>query len=320
MSNENFLLKFKNQIEKIEKDGINGLIKNTENSTPIDKNYYKNSKSQKNKNKNFQNEFFNKNYQNFNQNFNNNFNNNFNKNFHFPSKFDEYQNTNQISTKIYLENIKNDLNFNTPKNHLNSPKNHLNSPKIISNENIFNNVSAGYKPYTLKEFKEMNKPVVLGKLGPNIGTKIWNEKKEKMERLKNYSNKINKNKIGLNSFKCDSIENEIKKNQIKNFEESKNFKSKNYGNVVRSFTFNYKKMEEIINKENKNDFQYEIRRNKTNKNKKLEILNENFNNNFNNNLNENFNNNNFNNNIENLFNKKNIYSQEFKNIRNSLIN
>jgi hypothetical protein len=297
MSNENFLLKFKNQIEKIEKDGINGLIKNTENSTPIDKNYYKNSKSEKNKNKNFHDEFFNKNYQNFNNHFNNNFNNNFNKNFnknfHFPSKFDEYQNTNQISTKIYLENIKNDLNFNTPKNHLNSPKNH---------SNFFNNVSAGYKPYTLKEFKQMNKPVVLGKLGPNIGTKIWNEKKEKMERKKNYSNKIKK----INNFKIDSIENEIKMNKKKNVEESKNFKAKNY-DVIRSFTFNYKKMEEIVNKEN----EFEIRRNKTNKNKKMEILNEEFNN-------DNDNNNNIN--VENLFNKNNIYSQEFKNIRNSLIN
>jgi hypothetical protein len=156
----------------------------------------------------------------------------------------------------------------------------------------------------LKEFKALNKPVVLGKLGPNIGTKVWKEKKEKMERVKNYSSKINKNKVGLNCFK-NSVEDEINKINKNKIEESKNFKSKNYGNIVRNNTFNYKKMEDVINKENDN---FNIKRFKTNKNefkKNLEILNENEE---------------INNNIENLFNKKNIYSQEINEIRNSLIN
>ena len=100
-------------------------------------------------------------------------------------------------------------------------------------------------------------------------------------------------------FKCDK------------FPPYSKFQAKNY-DVIRSFTFNYKKMEEIVNKEN----EFEIRRNKTNKNKKMEI----FNNEEFNNKNDEFNINNNNINVENLFNKNNIYSQEFKNIRNSLIN
>ncbi len=48
---------------------------------------------------------------------------------------------------------------------------------VYSNSRITN---IEYKPYTLKEYKELEKVgVVLGKLGPNIGTKEWEEKKKK---------------------------------------------------------------------------------------------------------------------------------------------
>ena len=44
---------------------------------------------------------------------------------------------------------------------------------------LYHNTSTiEYKPYTLKDYKELEKVgVVLGGLGPNIGTKEWEEKK-----------------------------------------------------------------------------------------------------------------------------------------------
>jgi hypothetical protein len=373
MSNDNnkFLDKFKNRIENIGKDGINGLIKNTVNSTPIDKNYYNTSKQQqkkRNKNiNNIQNEYFNNqkkfvfqglnnannpyNYEN-NQNFYNNnyYNYNQNNNNHYPSKFDEYQATNNIQQQLMMENIKNnihDINLNAPmnhsqiyhKNHYISNNNTNNNVNYLShynnnntfnnnnfnnqnnggdyNDNIFNNITpAGYKPYTLKEYKEMNKPVVLGKLGPNIGTKSWKEKKEKMDRLKNYSNIVNKKKVGLNSFKQETIEEELNKIHKNKMEESKNFRSKTYGNILRTNTFNYKKMEDIINKEN--NYDNNIRKIKTNqflsnRNNNLEILNEEKEEyEDNNNLQNYYNNNNKNN--------KNFFSYELNKIKSSLIN
>ena len=54
---------------------------------------------------------------------------------------------------------------------------------VYSNSRITN---IEYKPYTLKEYKELEKVgVVLGKLGPNIGTKEWEEKKKKCKKWKN---------------------------------------------------------------------------------------------------------------------------------------
>ena len=62
-----------------------------------------------------------------------------------------------------------------------------------------------YKPKTMKDYKEKYikeaKNEKRGGLGPNIGTKEWEEKEEKMKKIQEYSNKIKQ----LNKMKKQSI-------------------------------------------------------------------------------------------------------------------
>ena len=61
-----------------------------------------------------------------------------------------------------------------------------------------------YKPYTLKDYKELTRTgIVMGPLGANIGTKEWESKKAKMKRMENYSNRINQQ--ALTNFVVHSI-------------------------------------------------------------------------------------------------------------------
>lgn len=48
-----------------------------------------------------------------------------------------------------------------------------------------------YKPYSLKDYKKLeNVKIELGRLGPNIGTKEWEEKQEKMKKMDQYANLV----------------------------------------------------------------------------------------------------------------------------------
>ena len=53
-----------------------------------------------------------------------------------------------------------------------------------------NIIDHGYTPYTLKDYKKISNNVKLGKLGPNIGTEDWLEKKNRMEKMSEYGNKV----------------------------------------------------------------------------------------------------------------------------------
>ena len=89
-----------------------------------------------------------------------------------------------------------------------------------------------YKPYTLKEYKELEKVgVVLGGLGPNIGTKEWEEKKKKMQKMEEYSKKVSSMKKRTKSKeKFETILEEEKK---KKFENSIRRRCYEYGNLIR---------------------------------------------------------------------------------------
>jgi hypothetical protein len=52
-----------------------------------------------------------------------------------------------------------------------------------------------YKPYSLKEYKDLgNEKITFGGLGPNIGTKEWEEKANKMKKVNEYSENLKKHK------------------------------------------------------------------------------------------------------------------------------
>ena len=89
-----------------------------------------------------------------------------------------------------------------------------------------------YKPYTLKEYKELEKVgVVLGGLGPNIGTKEWEEKKKKMQKMEEYSKKVSSMKKRTKSK--EKFENILEEEKKKKFENSIRRRCYEYGNLIR---------------------------------------------------------------------------------------
>ena len=106
---------------------------------------------------------------------------------------------------------------------------------IMSNntKKIANNTNYEYKPYTLKEYKEINRvPVTLGKLGPNIGTDEWEEKRKKMSRLTEYSKQVNKKKNGLIG-RNHNLKEEIEKEKHTKIENSHRNRSLKYGQLIK---------------------------------------------------------------------------------------
>jgi len=84
-----------------------------------------------------------------------------------------------------------------PKHHPSLDRAQNTHPDSFSNANNRNNKSTlnendtSYHPYTLKEYKELNNgKVVLGGLGPNIGTKDWEEKHKKMRKITQYAENV----------------------------------------------------------------------------------------------------------------------------------
>ena len=61
----------------------------------------------------------------------------------------------------------------------------LNNKSNLTNINRFE-----YKPYTLKDYKEIINVDTLGGLGANIGTEEWEKKKEKMDKMSEYAKNI----------------------------------------------------------------------------------------------------------------------------------
>ena len=111
-----------------------------------------------------------------------------------------------------------------------------------------------FKPYTLKDYKELvRNPVVLGKLGPNVGTKEWEEKKQKMKKMMNYSNNVNKEHKGIKTLKKDTPKDEVEKIIKEKIEKSARFKTYEYGKLLRTGKYkeDFDPKEKEINKLNK---------------------------------------------------------------------
>ena len=132
----------------------------------------------------------------------------------------------------------NDINKNNNKvvsksvKRVNDIKNRISPPKEIR---IKDYQFIEYHPYTLKDYREMiRNPVVMGPLGPNIGTKEWEEKRNKMKKMMNYSNNINKEHKGIKKLKKDTPKDEIEKLTKEKIEKSARHRTYEYGKLLRT--------------------------------------------------------------------------------------
>ena len=130
---------------------------------------------------------------------------------------------NQMNNQYNNMNMKNNNSAKTP----NMKK------RIIKKENDFQYME--FHPYTLKDYKELTRnPVVMGPLGANIGTKEWEIKRNKMKKMQNYSNNINKEHKGIKSLKKDTPKDEIEKLTKQKIENSIRHRAYEYSKLVRA--------------------------------------------------------------------------------------
>ena len=170
----------------------------------------------------------------------NQINNNYNKGINNLKKSN---NNKQMMANIYNNQYNSNSNSNSNKYNNNiKPKKNNNAQNQILNKYI--NKSNDYQyiefhPYTLKDYKELTRnPVVMGPLGANIGTKDWEVRKNRMKKMKNYSNNINKEHKGIISLKKDTPQDEIEKLMKEKIENSNRYKAFEYGKLVRAGKYN----------------------------------------------------------------------------------
>ena len=195
---------------------------------------------------------------------------------------------NQNSQKKNLSNNKKMMMNNNINNNM---KNKVLSKSVKRINNINNKISPPkqikmkdyqfieFHPYTLKDYKEMiRNPVVMGPLGANIGTKEWEEKKNKMKKMMNYSNNINREHKGINKLKKDTPKDEREKLTKEKIEKSARHRTYEYGKLLRTGKY----------KEDFDEKEYNYLNNS--KENKLDVIQENEMNNFNNEESNNMNN------------------------------
>jgi hypothetical protein len=138
---------------------------------------------------------------------------------------------------VALNNVKNLNNFKSPINKISSHKNINKVQEDLSSSDLdpekqmnlkSENNKIQYKPKTLKEYKEKftSNPIQSkrdsGGLGANIGTKEWQEKVEKKNKMKEYSDNIKSmNKVNL-------IQNEDKSHDAIGLNTNQYSKNKSY--------------------------------------------------------------------------------------------
>ena len=121
-------------------------------------------------------------------------------------------------------------------NNNNSHISHNTSSRICSAQSRSRISNIEYRPYTLKEYKELEKVgVVLGGLGPNIGTKEWEEKKEKMKKMEEYASRIANMKSKIKKKK-DNLDDILTKEKQSKIDNSIRQRCLQYGNLIRPRT------------------------------------------------------------------------------------
>lgn len=133
------------------------------------------------------------------------------------SAINEISNHDNNSYASNVQNTSNTNNFN----------------KRRGSSNTGQMVNGVYKPYSLEDYKKIaNVKIELGSLGPNIGTKEWEERQEKMKKMEEYANKVKNNKLIIKLKKETPIE-LIEKEKINKKENSNRNKAYKYDSLVR---------------------------------------------------------------------------------------
>ena len=147
---------------------------------------------------------------------------------------------------ISAQNISNNRSYLTNQNNITNLT-YLNNKSNMTNINRHE-----YKPYTLKDYKEIMNVDTLGGLGANIGTEDWNKKKEKMDKMNEYAKNIFKKTKG-NKNKNSDLKNK-KKEEISTrkraSEYSKLIRPKSSGHVKVNITKQKNDKVNVINNEN----------------------------------------------------------------------
>jgi len=127
---------------------------------------------------------------------------------------------NENDNNLYANNVQNTSNTN-------------NFNKNRGTSNTGHMVNGVYKPYNLDDYKKIaNIKIELGNLGPNIGTKEWEERQQKMKKMEEYSNKVKNNKLVIKLKKETPIELTEREKIIKKENSNRN-KAYKYDSLVR---------------------------------------------------------------------------------------
>ena len=223
-----FLKKFQGRLESLGKDGVDGLMKNISKTSPIKYN---------------------------NAHYTNNNNNN-NKNIStltyeplpiaqpYTYKYNTENNTNKDndnvrcskSNKQLLSNaglvLSNQIWYNNLTSNNSPYVNKKNQTWNKEYDEHYNRIrDRDYKPYTIKDYKKICEcPINMGKLGANLGTTEWNKKKDKMNRLMQYSKQVNERQKRIsNKHKYININQQLLDEHNQKVFGSKRYKCVEYG-------------------------------------------------------------------------------------------
>lgn len=126
------------------------------------------------------------------------------------------------------------LDHNTSKNGPSTNPESFSRVRAGSANRIKTNPDGSYKPYSLKEFKDLPNPKIpLGKLGPNLGTREWEERVEKMKKMEEYANSVNKQHQSALKLKKELPHERIERERREKNEQSNRYKAGQYSKLVK---------------------------------------------------------------------------------------
>ena len=136
-------------------------------------------------------------------------------------------------------------NISNNRSYLTNNQNNITNLTYLNNKSNMTNINRyEYKPYTLKDYKEIMNVDTLGGLGANIGTEDWNKKKEKMDKMNEYAKNIFKKTKGTKN-KNNDLKNK-KKEEI-----STRKRASEYSKLIRPKSSGHYRVNIIKQKDNK---------------------------------------------------------------------
>jgi hypothetical protein len=128
-----------------------------------------------------------------------------------------------------MSNISNDNGPNTNPDSF-SKRNRNSSYSTRSNYND----DGTYKPYTLRDYKEISSAkIVMGSLGPNTGTKEWEERQLKLKKMEEYATAIKQSHKSALRVKKETPQEVLERQKKEKIESSSRNKSHEYAKLIK---------------------------------------------------------------------------------------